>query len=63
VRLALSAVLAVALGACVGPPPTHVLIVRHPESKCALIAFSGCAAFVTEDELLDEDAGVVTPPE
>lgn len=39
---AASLVLGLVLGACAGPPPTHVLIVRHPELKCALIAFSRC---------------------
>lgn len=53
----------VALGACAGPPPSHALTVRHPELKCALIAFSGCGALVPEEreppELeQDEDAGV-----
>jgi hypothetical protein len=32
------------LAACRQPPADHALVVRHPESKCALIAFSGCAA-------------------
>ncbi|HEX2679280.1 MAG TPA: hypothetical protein VHM19_21665 [Polyangiales bacterium] len=46
--------------ACVGPPPSKALIVRHPETKCALISFSGCErpappAPADEDE---EDAGV-----
>jgi hypothetical protein len=46
--------------ACAGPPPTHALIVRHPERKCALIAFSGCGAFVeaAQEPSPDEDAGV-----
>jgi hypothetical protein len=38
---------ACAITACVsGPPPTHALVVRHLERKCALIAFSGCAALM-----------------
>jgi hypothetical protein len=53
------------LGACVGPPPSHALTVRHPELKCALIAFSNCGAFMPladepseEEDAGDEDAGV-----
>lgn len=52
------------LSACVGPPPSHALTVRHPELKCALIAFSGCGAFAPEpaadegDAEIDDDAGV-----
>lgn len=63
-RIAL-ALLASLLGSCLGPPPSHALVVRHPELKCALIAFSGCSAFTSEDAPLelegsagDEDAGV-----
>jgi hypothetical protein len=54
-----------------GPPPSHALTVRHPELKCALIAFSGCGAFAPVEESdtaepdaaepdaqTDEDAGV-----
>ena len=42
---------------------SHALTVRHPELKCALIAFSGCGALVApqpeqDAELGDEDAGV-----
>lgn len=61
-RIALALALSAALGACVGPPPSHALVVRHLALKCALIAFSGCAAFASEDEdralELDDDAGV-----
>ncbi len=59
------------LSACMGPPPSHALTVRHPELKCALIAFSGCGAFAPVEESdtaepdaaepdaqTDEDAGV-----
>lgn len=38
------------LSACLGPPPSHALVVRNLELKCALIAFSGCAAFASEPE-------------
>jgi hypothetical protein len=49
---------AVALShACVRPPVNTALIVRNLESKCALIAFSGCAAFATDDDYEGEDAG------
>lgn len=53
----------VVLGACAGPPPSHALTVRHPELKCALIAFSNCGAFARPpaadegDAEADEDAG------
>ena len=55
--------LGASLAACAGPPPSHALTVRHPELKCALIAFSGCGALVApqpeqDAELGDEDAGV-----
>ena len=58
-RVALVLALTTTLGACVGPPPSHALVVRHPELKCALIAFSGCRAFANEEHALelDEDAG------
>ena len=47
------------LGACAGPPPSHALVVRHPELKCALIAFSSCGALmpVAEEPLDEADAG------
>lgn len=46
------------LGSCVGPPPSHTLVVRNLELKCALIAFSGCSAFASEGEEIDDaDAG------
>ena len=59
VTLALIAFAAPALGSCLGPPPSHALVVRHPERKCALIAFSGCGAFMSDDAPLeqDDDAG------
>ena len=61
-RATLAFVCLAALGACAGPAPTHALVVRHPELKCALIAFSGCAALVPEEAAepiaADEDAGV-----
>lgn len=47
---------------CVGPPPSHALVVRNMELKCALIAFSGCGAFASEpdspEESYEPDAGV-----
>jgi hypothetical protein len=46
------------LSACAGPAPTHALVVRHPELKCALIAFSGCAALFPPEPEGEEDAGV-----
>jgi hypothetical protein len=41
--------------ACARPPVSTALVVRSLQSKCALIAFSGCAAFANEEH--DEDAG------
>jgi hypothetical protein len=40
-------------------PPVHALIVRHPEQKCALIAFSGCRTLLAESRAkdADDDAG------
>jgi len=59
VRIIFVLALLAPLSACVGPPPSHALVVRHPELKCALIAFSGCSAFVPNDEADEEgDAGV-----
>jgi hypothetical protein len=42
--------------ACAGPPPTHALVVRHPERKCALIKFSGCALLLPPAAESDPDA-------
>ncbi len=36
------------LCSCQGPPPNHALPVRDLAGKCALIAFSGCAALMPE---------------
>jgi hypothetical protein len=65
VRAAVALLLAAKLGSCVGPPPSHALVVRNLQSKCALVAFSGCGAFHPPDEAgaehartEDEDAGV-----
>lgn len=66
IGLALASACARALAGCTGPPPSHALVVRHPERKCALIMFPGCAALLPEphaarrDEppALDEDAGL-----
>jgi hypothetical protein len=47
--------------ACVSPPPRHVLIVRHPERKCALIRFSGCALLLAHEQeppAADADGGI-----
>ena len=55
-RAALLLLVSAATSSCVGPPPSHALVVRHPELKCALIAFSGCGAFGRTEP--DEDAGV-----
>jgi hypothetical protein len=51
------ALVAVVLAACSGPAPTHALVVRHPERKCALIKFSGCALLLPPDSESDADAG------
>lgn len=54
---------AVGLVACAAPTPTHALVVRHPEGKCALIAFSGCSAFVEpEQQAQSDDAGAEAAP-
>jgi hypothetical protein len=65
VKIALMLGMLVMLSACVGPPPSHALTVRHPELKCALVAFSNCGAFapepdepIEEQDAGDEDAGV-----
>jgi hypothetical protein len=59
VRAALALLLAALLGSCLGPPPSHALVVRNLASKCALIAFSGCGAFYAPDEAgTDEHADV-----
>lgn len=57
-KVALTIVL-LSLGACAGPPPSHALVVRHPELKCALIAFSSCGALMPakDEPLAEEDAG------
>lgn len=47
------------LCSCLGPPPSHALVVRNLELKCALIAFSGCAAFTSEEEEIDDGDGGV----
>ena len=65
-RAALALLLLLPLSSCLGPPPSHALVVRNLEGKCALIAFSGCGAlYGTEPERAagddaagDEDAGV-----
>jgi hypothetical protein len=54
-RTALALATAVLMAACQGRPPTHALVVRHPERKCALIKFSGCALLLPPDP--DDDAG------
>jgi hypothetical protein len=50
--------------ACAAAPPNHALVVRHPERKCALIRFSGCALLFPEAQgapAADSDGGVETP--
>jgi hypothetical protein len=49
-----------ALAACTHPPPSHALIVRHPERKCALVWFPSCAALLgpRANAAADADAGV-----
>ncbi len=56
-RVALALGLLGPLCSCLGPPPSHALVVRNLELKCALIVFSGCAAFARE-EVEEGDAGV-----
>lgn len=68
VRASLGLLVLLALGSCLGPPPSHALVVRNLEGKCALVAFSYCAALeppeapepIEGDEhaRFDEDAGV-----
>jgi hypothetical protein len=41
-------VLALLLVGCNRPKPSHALVVRNLESKCALIYFAGCEAFAQE---------------
>jgi hypothetical protein len=55
-RIALALGLLATLCSCLGPPPSHALVVRNLELKCALIAFSGCAAFADEER--EPDAGI-----
>lgn len=58
-RAALALAVTMLLGSCLGPPPSHALVVRNLESKCALIAFSGCGAFYPPPASADEeDAGI-----
>lgn len=61
VRAFLSLWVAGASACAGGPAPSHALVVRNLESKCALIAFSACAAFASDEEtrtfVEDEDAG------
>ena len=45
--------------ACSVRPPTHTLVVRNPQAKCALVMFAACAALLDPAEHdQDEDAGV-----
>lgn len=43
-------------------PPTHALVVRHPELKCALVAFSGCAALGLDRRETRRTAPAPPPP-
>ena len=58
IRAVLALALLIPLGSCLGPPPSHALVVRNLEAKCALIAFSGCAAlYAPPERASDDDAG------
>ncbi len=58
-RLLVYAAALTCLAACTVRPPTHTLVVRNPEAKCALVMFAGCAALLGPAEHeQDEDAGV-----
>jgi hypothetical protein len=58
-RLLVHAAALTCLAACSVRPPTHTLVVRNPQAKCALVMFSGCAPLLGPGEHeQDEDAGV-----
>jgi hypothetical protein len=56
-RSALALAIAVLALSCTTQPPMHALVVRHPERKCALIKFSGCALLLPPEADADADGG------
>jgi hypothetical protein len=58
-RWALAVGLVTLAQSCNMPPPSHALIVRHPELKCGLFMIGDCRAYVPQAQEEDEaDAGI-----